>query len=196
MKNLHQKVYLIRHGETEWTHSKQHTGLTDIPLIEEGRKQAEWLKKRLENTTFKKVFCSPLLRAKETCEITGLISGAEIDPDLVEWDYGDYEGKTTEQIQVENPKWTLFTNGVPNGESFQDVSARAEQVISRISEIEGNIALFSSGHFLRSLAATWLHLPVTEGKLLLLSTASISILGYERKNRVLQSWNITRDCQL
>ena len=191
MKSLHQKVYLIRHGETEWTLSKKHTGLTDIPLTDEGRLQAEWLKGKLEDKKFKKIFCSPLERASETCEIAGLMKQAEIDEDLVEWNYGDYEGKTTAEIREMNPKWSIFTKGALGGESIGDISARTGRVISRLRDIPGDVAVFSSGHFLRALAARWLHLPVTEGRLFLLSTASISILGYERDTPVLVTWNET-----
>ena len=191
MKRFHQKVYLIRHGETEWTQSKQHTGLTDIPLTEEGKEQAKWLKTQLGDLQFKKVFCSPLERAKTTCEIAGFSKEAEVDPDLVEWDYGDYEGKTTEEIRKIDPKWTIFSKGAPNGESVGDVENRAQRVISKVGAIPGDVALFSSGHFSRVLAAKWLRLTVAEGRLFLLSTASLSILGYERETPVLSLWNQT-----
>lgn len=192
MKNIHQNIYLIRHGETEWTHLKKHTGLTDIPLTSEGREQAKWLKEKLSQKKFKKVLCSPLLRAKETCEITGLLNSAEFDPDLVEWDYGDYEGKTTAEIREIDPKWTIFSKGAPNGESVGDVGARALRVIAKARAVSGDVAIFSSGHFLRTLAARWLHKPVSEGKYYLLSTASVSVLGFERETPVLVSWNQTQ----
>ncbi|NGX37789.1 MAG: Phosphoserine phosphatase 1 [Chlamydiae bacterium] len=192
MKTFHQKVYLIRHGETEWTASKQHTGLTDIPLTDEGREQAQWLIKKLKGKKFKKVLCSPLQRATETCEIAGLLKEAVLDKDLLEWDYGDYEGKTTAEIRETDPKWTIFTKGAPNGESIGDIGARTQRLISRVRDIQGDVALFSSGHISRAIGARWLHLPVTEGKLFLLSTASLSILGYERENPVIVTWNQTQ----
>lgn len=191
MKSFHQHVYLVRHGETEWTQSRQHTGLTDIPLTDEGRLQVEWIKPCLADIKLKKVFCSPLKRATETCEITGYLKHAEIDPDLVEWDYGDYEGKTTAEIREIDPKWSIFKKGAPNGESVGDVSTRAQRVISRVRDIPGDVLIFSSGHFLRVLAAKWLHLPASEAKLFLLSTASLSCLGYERENPVIVRWNET-----
>jgi len=191
MKTLHQKVYLIRHGETEWTRTKKHTGLTDIPLTDEGRAQALWLREKLADKSFKKVLCSPLVRAKETCEIANLMKKAEICEDLVEWDYGDYEGKTTAEIREKDPKWSIFSKGAPNGESIGDVSSRAQRVTAKLRATPGDVAIFSSGHFLRSLAARWLHLPVTEGKLFLLSTASLCILGYERETSVIITWNQT-----
>lgn len=191
-KNLHQNLYLIRHGETEWTVQKKHTGLTDIPLTENGRSQVLWLKERLSANKFKKVICSPLLRATETCKLTGFFEHAEIDPDLVEWNYGDYEGKTNAEIREIDPKWVIFNNGAPNGESLGDVSARAMRVIAKARSVPGDVAIFSSGHFLRALAAKWLTKPVSEGKYFLLSTASLSVLGYERETPVLVSWNQTQ----
>ncbi len=191
MKTFHQKVYLIRHGETEWTQLKKHTGLTDIPLTDEGREQAEWLKNKLGENKFKRVFCSPLERAKETCEIAGFSKQADIDEDLVEWNYGDYEGKTTAEIREIDPKWTIFSKGAPNGESVGDIATRTQRMISKIRAVQGDVAIFSSGHILRALGVHWLHLPVTEGKLLLLSTASVSVLGYERESPVIVSWNQT-----
>ncbi len=191
MRSFHQHVYLVRHGETEWTLSRQHTGLTDIPLTDEGRLQVEWIKPCLKGKKFKQVYCSPLQRATETCEIAGYMKDAEIDPDLVEWDYGDYEGKTTAEIRENNPKWTIFSKGAPNGESVGDVSTRAQRVISRVRDVQGDVLIFSSGHFLRAFAAKWLKLPLSEARLFLLSTASLSCLGYERENPVIVSWNET-----
>ncbi|MDN3506443.1 MAG: histidine phosphatase family protein [Simkaniaceae bacterium] len=191
MKSLHQKIYLVRHGETEWTEEKKHTGLTDIPLTDEGRLQAQWLTAKFKEVKLKKVLCSPLIRASETCEIAGYRDVAEIDENLVEWDYGDYEGMTTAEIREKVPKWTIFSKGAPNGESVGDISARTGRVISRIRSVPGDVAIFSSGHFLRALAARWLQLPVSEGRLFFLSTASVSVLGYERSNPVLISWNET-----
>lgn len=193
MKSLHQKIYLIRHGETEWTKTRRHTGLTDIPLTDEGRQQAQWLKEALSDVSFKKVFCSPLVRAKETCEIAGFFKQAVMDEDLFEWDYGDYEGLTTAEIKEKVPKWNLFTNGVSNGESIGDIGARAQRMLGKAQAVQGDVALFSSGHFSRVLAAKWLHLPPTDGKLFALSTASISVLGYEHESPVLYRWNQTRE---
>lgn len=191
MKTFHQKIYLIRHGETEWTKSRQHTGLTDIPLTDEGRDQAKWIRERLKDKKFKKVFCSPLKRAEETCVIAGFGEEAHIDDDLVEWNYGDYEGKTGAEIREENPKWDIFIKGAPNGESTGDVSTRAQRVIARIRDIPGDVALFSSGHFLRALGARWLQMPISEGRHILLSTASICVLGYKRESPVIIMWNET-----
>ena len=192
MKTFHQKVYIIRHGETEWTISKQHTGLTDIPLTDEGREQTKWLIEKLKGKKFKKVFCSPLQRAKETCEIAGFLKDAVMDDDLLEWNYGDYEGKTSAEIRETDPKWTIFTKGAPNGESVGDIGARTTRLISKVRAVQGDVILFSSGHISRAIGARWLNLPVSEGKLLLLSTASISILGYERENPVIVTWNQTQ----
>ena len=189
MKTLHQKVFLIRHGETEWTASKRHTGLTDLSLLEKGREQAEQLKERLEGLSFKKVFCSPLLRAKETCQIAGFFEEAKIDEDLYEWDYGAYEGLTTAEIHKEDPKWSIFLKGAPKGESIGDVATRAKRMIGKVQGVEGDVAIFSSGHFLRAFAAMWLHLHVQDGRLFALSTASISILGYEHGQPVIIRWN-------
>jgi len=192
MKTFHQRVYLIRHGETEWTRLKKHTGLTDIPLTDEGREQARWLTRTLEGKQFKKVFCSPLQRAKETCEIAGFLQEAVIDEDLCEWDYGNYEGKTTTEIRELDPKWTIFSKGAPNGESVGDISTRTMRMVSKIRDVPGDVAVFSSGHISRALAARWLNLPVSEGKHLLLATASVSILGYEREEPVIVLWNQTQ----
>lgn len=189
MKSYHQKIYLIRHGETEWTKSNQHTGLTDIPLTDKGRSQAIELKEHLKGLQFKKVFCSPLIRAKETCEIAGFFEHAKIDEDLYEWNYGDYEGKTTEEIRKTDPKWDIFTSGAPRGESIADVGARARKMIGKVHAVEGDVALFSSSHFLRSLTCKWLNQPLSFGKHILLSTASISILGTHREDPVILLWN-------
>lgn len=190
-KNLHQHIYLIRHGETEWTVLKKHTSFTDIPLTENGRKEVAWLKERLVSAKFKKILCSPLMRAKETCQLTGHFEQAEIDPDLVEWNYGDYEGKTSAEIREIQPKWVIFNNGAPGGESVGDVSARAMRVIAKARTVPGDVAIFSSGHFLRALAAKWINKPITDGKYFSLGTASLSILSYEREIPVFVTWNQT-----
>ena len=183
------KIYLIRHGETAWTLSDQHTGLTDLPLTHNGEEEARNLKKLLANHSFQRVLASPLQRAKKTCELAGFSKQCEIDPDLVEWNYGKYEGKKTEEILKENPSWNLFSQGAPGGESVADVEKRAHRVLEKIKGTSGDVALFSSGHFLRALAACWLNLSAAEGRFLFLSTASVSILGYEKNDPVILLWN-------
>lgn len=189
MLNNDRKIVLIRHGETEWSQNGRHTGMTDLPLLEKGRIQVQLMAPLLREMHFKKVFTSPLRRAMESCEIAGFMSRAEIDPDLVEWNYGDYEGLTYQEITAKNPGWTIFTKGAPGGESPTQIGERADRVLAKINHIEGNVALFSSGHFLRVLAARWRHLPALEGRGLALSPASISILGYERTTPVICMWN-------
>ncbi|MCI0382216.1 MAG: histidine phosphatase family protein [Chlamydiae bacterium] len=189
MKSTRQKIYLIRHGETDWTVQQKHTGLTDVSLTEFGRRQAKAIGERLKDHSFKKVLVSPLERAKRTCEIAGYLDQAEIDSDLVEWNYGDYEGKTNGEILKENPNWMIFTHGAPNGESVADVGLRVKRILNKVKNIEGDVAIFSSGHFLRSFTARWLDLAIEDGRLFLLTTGSISILGYERSQRVIISWN-------
>ena len=188
---MKQQIFLIRHGETEWTLSDQHTGLTDIPLTSHGKEQALKLKERLSSSHFSKVLVSPLQRAKLTCQLAGFLDAAIIDEDLVEWNYGDYEGKKTADILKKDPAWDIFTKGAPNGESIADVDRRARHVIKKIKEAPGNVALFSSGHILRAIAACWLGMTAAEGKFFQLSTASISTLGYERENPVILTWNQT-----
>jgi broad specificity phosphatase PhoE len=174
-----QVVYLARHGETAWTLSGQHTGLTDLPLTERGERNARRLEERLRGLSFAKVFTSPLQRARRTCELAGFGAVAEIDRDLVEWNYGDYEGRRTVDIHRERPDWQIFRDGCPGGESPGQVGARADRAIKRVRAIEGNALLFSSGHFLRVLAARWLGLEPGAGRYFLLSTASLSALSYE-----------------
>ncbi|MBI3236877.1 MAG: histidine phosphatase family protein [Chlamydiales bacterium] len=185
------KVFLIRHGETAWSLSGQHTGRTDIPLTEEGLRQASCLAKRLKGHTFEKVFTSPLKRAYATCEKAGLAKGSQIDPDLVEWDYGDYEGLKSQEICKGSPNWNLFLQGPPHGESLEEIAARAQKVLMKIESSGADVALFSHGHFLRVLTTQWLDLPLSCGNLFLLSPASISILTTEKGYRVIQSWNDT-----
>jgi probable phosphoglycerate mutase len=184
-------VYLARHGETEWTISGQHTGLSDIPLTERGERNARRLGERLKGMTFIRVFTSPLQRAKRTCELAGFGAVSTVDGDLVEWNYGEYEGLRTADIRKQRPDWELFRDGCPGGESLEAVGARADRVIARVRAIDGNVLLFSSGHFLRVLAACWLGLGPAGGRLFNLSTATLSALGYEHtKNEpVLQLWN-------
>ena len=176
-------VYLVRHGETEWTLSGQHTGLTDLPLTSEGEEQARDLRDRLKVTTFAKVFTSPLQRAVRTCELSGYGPVAQTDRDLVEWNYGDYEGRKRSQILAERPDWLIFRDGCPNGESPQAVAIRADRVISRVRHVDGNVLVFSSGHFLRVLIARWLGLEPFGGSYFKLGTATLTILGFDHNKQ-------------
>ena len=187
-------VYLARHGETAWSLSGQHTGLTDLPLTERGEANARSLGGRLSAMTFALVLTSPLQRAKRTCEIAGFGGAAQDDRDLVEWNYGDYEGKRTKEILAGRPGWELFRDGCPGGESAVDAGARADHVIARARQAGGDVLLFSSGHILRVLAARWLGLPPAGGRYFLLATASLSALSYEHdaSEPVLRFWNDTR----
>lgn len=192
-----QIVYLARHGETAWTLSGQHTGLTDLPLTEHGEQNAIRLGERLKGLTFAKVFTSPLQRARRTCELSGFGAMAEIDPDLVEWNYGDYEGLTSAQVHARRPNWKLFRDGCPGGETLAEIGARADRVVERVRAIQGNALLFSSGHFLRVLASRWLGLDASAGQYFLLSTAALSLLGYEHdlSEPVIREWNNTSHVQ-
>ena len=192
-------VYLARHGETAWTISRQHTGLTDLPLTELGERTAHRLGERLKGLTFATVLTSPLQRAARTCELAGFKAVAEIDKDLVEWDYGQYEGRRTAEIRAERPDWELFRDGCPGGESPQQVSDRADRIVKRVREVSGNVLVFTSGHFLRVLAVRWLGLEVTVNcKFLMLSTASLSAIGYEHDmtRPVIRLWNETRHVEM
>ena len=184
-------VYLVRHGETAWTLSRQHTGRTDLPLTEHGEQQARSSGERLRSLSFVRVFTSPSQRATRTAELAGLGSRAEIDPDLAEWDYGQYEGRRTAEILAERPDWQLFRAGCPGGESADQVGARAVRVIGRVRAVQGDVAVFSSAHILRVLAARWLGLEPAGGRLLLLGTATVSELGYEHNlaEPVIRLWN-------
>ncbi len=187
-------VYLARHGETAWSLSGQHTGLTDLPLTERGQRNALALEERLKEMTFAKVFTSPLQRATLTCKLAGFGDVAEVDRDLVEWNYGQYEGLTSAEILAKRPDWQMFRDGCPGGESPEQVAARADRVVNRVRAIHGDVLLFSSGHFLRTLAARWLALDAGGGRYFLLSTASLSTLSYERNlsRPVIGLWNDTR----
>lgn len=187
-------VYLARHGETSWTVTGQHTGSTDLPLTERGERNARALGPRLQGLNFGTVRTSPLQRAARTCALAGFASVAEIDRGLLEWDYGEYEGRRTGDIRAERPDWDLFRDGCPGGESPDQVAARADDVLSRVRTARTDVLLFSSGHFLRVLAARWLGLAPQAGRYLLLSTASLSALGYEhgRSQPVIRLWNDTR----
>jgi probable phosphoglycerate mutase len=187
-------VYLARHGETAWTITGQHTGLTDLPLTEHGECNAQKLGERLNGMTFAKVLTSPLRRAMRTCELAGFGAVAEIDRDLVEWDYGEYEGRHTADILAERPDWQLFRDGCPGGESPGQVAARADRILQRVPGIAGDVLLFSSGHFLRVLAARWIGMEAIVGRSLMLNTASLSGLSYEHSvdQPAIHLWNDTR----
>jgi broad specificity phosphatase PhoE len=185
------EIWLIRHGETEWSLSGAHTGRTDIPLTANGRRVAEAVGLRLAGQRFAVVLTSPLERARETCRLAGFGTLAYVDPDLREWDYGEYEGRTTPEIRRENPQWNLWADGVPRGETLAQVADRAQAVIARVEDVQGDVALFSHGHLLRILAAVWLGLDPQAARLFALGTASVSKLGYERETRVIRSWNLS-----
>jgi broad specificity phosphatase PhoE len=188
------RIFLARHGETAWSLSGQHTGTTDIPLTDKGEENARHLGERLRGKPFLKVLTSPLQRARRTCELAGFGFTVEIDNELIEWNYGDYEGKRTADIRKERSDWFLFRDGCPGGESVEAVGARADRVLARLRTFNGDVLLFSHGHFLRVLGARWLGLSAADGRLLLLTTASLSVLGYEhnREEPVLRLWNDDR----
>ena len=193
MNKVLQIAYLARHGETAWTITGQHTGRTDLPLTERGEANARRLGERLSGLTFRKVFTSPLQRARRTCELAGFGSVAQIDGDLVEWDYGEYEGRLTVDILKERPDWQLFRDGCPGGESPQQVATRADRVVRRVRAIPGDVLLFSSGHFLRMVATRWIGIEPINGKSLMLGTASLSAVGYENSisHPAIRLWNDT-----
>jgi broad specificity phosphatase PhoE len=184
-----QRVFLIRHGETEWSLSGQHTGITDISLTENGRSLPRKLAPVLAKLTFARVYTSPLSRARETCALAGLGERAEIDNDLVEWNYGDYEGLTPKEIHAEAPGWILFRDGCPGGESPEDIGRRVDAVIERVRAVERNVALFAHGHIFRVFAARWLGLPPAAGCHFLLDTATLSVLSYYRGAPAIKRWN-------
>jgi probable phosphoglycerate mutase len=193
MADRHQ-IWLVRHGETEWSLSGRHTGRTDIPLTDAGLRQAEALGRHLSGHAFARVLTSPLARARETCRLAGFGEAAEATDDLREWDYGIYEGRTTADIRKPEPGWSIWTTAVDQGESVEHVGERARRVIDQATTASGDVALFAHAHILRILAACWLELPPVAGRLLALGTASISVLGYERETRVISVWN--RDWRL
>jgi probable phosphoglycerate mutase len=182
-------VVIVRHGETEWSASGQHTSYSDIALTERGREEAAALRARLTSWKFALVLTSPRRRACTTCELAGLARHAHVDEDLAEWDYGEYEGRTTAQIRERDPGWTIFSGDPPGGETAAQVSARADRVLARADAADGPVALFSHGHFLRVLGARWIALGARDGRLLGLDTATMSVLGHERDQRVLRRWN-------
>jgi probable phosphoglycerate mutase len=182
-------VWLVRHGETEWAKLGRHTGRTDIPLTDAGRRQARALGRRLARVRFGLVLTSPLSRAADTAALAGFGEVAVVDPDLREWDYGAFEGRLTIDIRTDHPGWTIWTGPWPGGEAVDEVGARADRVLARIAAADVDVLLFSHGHLLRVLAARWLGLPPASGGLFALGTATISILGWERETRVIESWN-------
>jgi broad specificity phosphatase PhoE len=183
------EVVLVRHGETEWSRDLRHTGRTDIPLTEAGRREAEKLRPALADHGFARVFTSPLARAADTCRLAGLGDRAETVEALLEWDYGEYEGITTREIRESRPGWFLWRDGCPGGETAADVGARVDPLVDELASVEGDVARFSPGHVLRVLTARWLTLPPESGALFALGTGTLSILGFEREVRVIRRWN-------
>jgi probable phosphoglycerate mutase len=183
------EIWLIRHGETEWSQAGKHTGRTDIPLTDAGKRRAQALGQALAAKSFAVVLTSPLARARETCRLAGFGERARITADLAEWDYGIFEGRRTAEIRSEAPKWSIWDTAVSGGEGVQQVAVRAERVIEEAVAAVGDLVLFSHGHVLRILTACWLGLPAAAGRLFALDTGSISVLGYERETRVIRSWN-------
>lgn len=181
-ENVALEIYLIRHGETAWSLSGQHTGRTDLPLTEHGEQQARQLGDLLHGVSFSQIQVSPLRRARRTCELATFGAAARVEQDLSEWDYGDYEGLTPTQIHAQRPGWNVYRDGCPGGESAQQVAARADRVIAALGTVKGRVALFSHGQFLRALAVRWIELPIQQGYRLALDTGSLSILGSEHNN--------------
>ena len=189
MENNEQIVYIIRHGETEWSLNGQHTGVTDIPLTENGRTLAKLLQPVLAKESFALVLISPLQRARETCKLSGLGDQADVDTNLMEWNYGEYEGITSRQIHETVPGWLVFNDGAPGGETPEQIGARADHVIARVRSVRGVVALFAHGHILRVLVARWLDLPATAGRNFLLDTGTLNILSYHRGYPAVKTWN-------
>jgi broad specificity phosphatase PhoE len=183
------EVVLVRHGETEWSRDLRHTGRTDVPLTDAGRREAEMLRGALEGRRFARVLTSPLQRAAETCRLAGLGDAAETTDALLEWDYGEYEGITTKQIRESRPGWFLWRDGCPGGETAAEVGARVDPLVEELAALDGDIAVFSHGHVLRVLTARWLTLSPESGALFALGTGTLSILGFEREVRVIRRWN-------
>lgn len=183
------QIVLVRHGETEWSRSAKHTGRTDVPLTVEGRRQGELLRARLAGLRLAGVLTSPLRRAAETCRLAGLGNVAESRGELLEWDYGRYEGMTTPEIRAEAADWSLWRDGCPGGETASDVGARADSLIAELRTLEGDAIVFAHGHLLRVLTARWLTLPPQTGGHFALGTAAVSILAYERETPVISLWN-------
>lgn len=188
--NESRRLVLVRHGETEWSRDRRHTGRTDVPLTERGREQAAQLGARLEAEEFRAVLVSPLQRAQDTCALAGFAQQALIDPDLAEWDYGSYDGKTLQEIRASWPGWDLWRDGPRNGESLAQVEQRVDRVIARCRDVDGDVVLFAHGHVLRVLAARWLEMPANAGRRFVLEPASPSVLGYEHEWTALKGWNL------
>lgn len=188
-----QRIVLVRHGETEWSKSGQHTGRTDIPLTDEGRRRASLLGSYLSKYKFSMVLTSPLSRARETCELAGYGAVAQPEANLLEWNYGVYEGRTTAEIRAEDPSWSIWLSPITGGETLEQVGDRARKVLERVvaEAPDQDVALFAHGHILRILGAVWVGLQPGAGRLLALDTATVSVLGYERKTRVIREWNVT-----
>jgi broad specificity phosphatase PhoE len=184
-----QNIYLLRHGETEWSLNGRHTGVTDIPLTENGRRIARLLQPIVAKEKFALVLTSPLQRARETCELAGLGAVATVDRDLMEWNYGEYEGLTTEEIRKTNPNWSVFRDGCPGGESPFEIGVRADRIVTKVRAVNGHVALFSHGHILRVLGARWINLAANYGENFLLDTATLNVLGYYREAPAFKIWN-------
>ena len=189
MERASQKIYLVRHGETEWSRAGKHTGVTDVELTERGRETARSLKSVLARESFVSVLSSPLHRARETCRLAGLQESAAVETDLMEWNYGAYDGLTTKEIQSLRPGWSVFHHGCPGGETPEQVAARADRVVAKVRASNGNVALFAHGHILRVFAARWINLPPSFGEHLLLDTATVCVLGYYYDTPALKIWN-------
>ncbi len=196
MSVLHQELWLIRHGETDWSAAKQHTGRTDIPLNPAGEREAATLGRFLAGRQFASVLCSPLRRAIRTCELAGYGDKASMTDDLLEWDYGIYEGKTTQEIRIGQPDWSIWTTSVPQGESIEQVGCRAQRVIQQALEVDGDVILFAHAHILRILTACWLGLTPNAGRLFVLRTASVSVLSFEHERRVMTRWNLQPEVRI
>jgi broad specificity phosphatase PhoE len=184
------RIFIARHGATEWSVSGQHTSRTDLPLLEQGREQAAGMAAKLAGVQFALVLCSPLLRARDTCRLAGFAPAAHPCEDLVEWDYGDYEGLTTPQIWEGNPSWNLWRDGCPGGETPEHIGARVDEVLARFTAVDGDGLAFAHGHVLRVLAARWLEMPVSAGARFKLEAGSIGVLGHERETAVLERWSL------
>jgi len=189
MKILKQKVVLIRHGETEWARQGRHTSFTDLPLTEKGQAEARQLKAVLKNWNFSRVFCSPLQRARQTCELAGLAEDASIEQDLSEWHYGCFEGLTTDQIQAHKPDWDVFEQGCPDGDAPDDVSDRVDRIIEKTRGIDGDVAVFSHGHLSRAFATGWIGLPIRNSHMFVLDTATLNVLGAYHDSPAIVTWN-------
>ena len=189
MANAAHEIVLVRHGETEWSRAGKHTGRSDVPLTEAGRRQAHVVGAELQKRRFAAVWTSPLSRAADTCRLAGFGDVAVPRDELMEWDYGEYEGRTTAEIRRERPGWTLWRDGVPGGETPEQLGARADRVLAEVDSTGGDVLVFAHGHVIRVLAARWLGLDPAEGRLFALDPATLSVLGYEREARVIRLWN-------